>query len=93
VQVIALGDDLAWVALTGEAFVELGLSIKAASPFRHTILAELSDGSIGYIPTRRAYEEGNYEPTSARCAAGSGEMLAETAIRLLKRAKGEGAGR
>jgi neutral ceramidase len=84
VQVIALGNDLAWVSLPGEIFVELGLAIKEASPFKHTIIAELANGSIGYIPTSRAYDEGNYEPVSARCAQGSGEILVSTALRLLR---------
>jgi hypothetical protein len=84
VQVIALGPDLAWVGLPGEIFVELGLAIKAASPFKNTIIAELANGSIGYIPTKRAFAEGNYEPVSARCAEGSGELLVEAALRLLK---------
>ncbi|MBM3834278.1 MAG: hypothetical protein FJ403_13625 [Verrucomicrobia bacterium] len=84
VQVIALGPDLAWVSLPGEIFVELGLAIKKASPFRYTMIAELANGSIGYIPDHKAYAEGNYEPISARCAAGSGERLAETAVTLLK---------
>jgi hypothetical protein len=87
VQVIALGDDLAWVSLPGEIFVELGMAIKEQSPFKHTIIAELANGSIGYIPTRRAFGEGNYEPVSARCAEGSGEMLVDTAVRLLKELK------
>jgi neutral ceramidase len=84
VQVIALGDDIAWVSLPGEIFVELGLAIKEASPFEHTIIAELANGSIGYVPTRRAYGEGNYEVVSARCARGSGEKLVEAAVGLLK---------
>jgi hypothetical protein len=84
VQVMALGGDIAWVALPGEIFVELGLAIKKASPFKETIIAELANGSVGYVPTRRAYSEGNYEVVSARCAEGSGEMLVETAGRLLK---------
>ena len=88
VQVIALGRDLAWVSLPGEIFVELGLAIKEASPFKHTIIAELANGSVGYIPTKRAYAEGNYEPISARCAAGSGEMLVEAALRMLKQLHG-----
>jgi hypothetical protein len=83
VQVIALGDELAWVGLPGEIFVELGLAIKQGSPFKQTIIAELANGSIGYIPTKRAYAEGNYEPISARCGEGSGEMLVATALRLL----------
>ena len=87
VQVIALGDDIAWVGLPGEIFVELGLSVKQQSPFRHTIIAELANGNIGYVPTREAYPQGNYEVVTSRCAAGSGERLAETAIELLKELK------
>jgi neutral ceramidase len=87
VQVIALGDDIAWVSLPGEIFVELGLAIKASSPFKHTLIAELANGSIGYIPTSRAYDEGNYEPISARCAKGSGEKLWDTALKLLQELK------
>jgi hypothetical protein len=84
VQVIALGKDLAFVSLPGEIFVELGLAIKAASPFAHTYLIELANGAIGYIPNRTAYAEGNYEAVSARCATGSGELLVESALRQLK---------
>jgi hypothetical protein len=84
VQVIAFSDDLAIVALPGEIFVELGLAIKKASPFKHTFIAELANGSIGYIPNRSAYPEGQYEIVSARCAVGSGEMLVDEAVKLLK---------
>jgi hypothetical protein len=83
VQVIALGEQVAWISLPGEIFVELGLAIKKASPFRYTLIAELANGSIGYIPDKPAYAQGNYEVVSARCAEGSGEMLVEAAIRLL----------
>jgi neutral ceramidase len=84
VQVVALGDRIAWVSLPGEIFVELGLAIKQDSPYPHTIIAELANGAIGYIPSRRAYTQGNYEVVSARCAEGSGEMLVDAAVRLLK---------
>jgi hypothetical protein len=84
VQVIALGKEIAWVSLPGEIFAELGLAIKQDSPFPRTIIAELANGAIGYIPARRAYAQGNYEVVSARCAEGSGERLVDAAIRLLK---------
>jgi len=87
VQVIALGDQVAFVSLPGEVFVELGLAIKAASPFAHTFIIELANGSIGYIPNRSAYAEGNYEVISARCAEGSGERIVEAAVRMLKELK------
>jgi hypothetical protein len=84
VQVITLGRDLAWVSLPGEVFVELGLSIKAVSPFKQTHIVELANGAIGYIPNRSAYAEGNYEVVSERCAEGSGEILVATAVRMLE---------
>ncbi|MBI5769359.1 MAG: hypothetical protein HZA93_16315 [Verrucomicrobia bacterium] len=82
-QVIALGRDVAWVAWPGEIFVELGLSVKAASPFAHVYHVELANGTIGYIPNQPAYAEGNYEVESARVAAGSGELLVASALRML----------
>lgn len=84
VQVVAFSDELAIVSLPGEIFVELGLALKAASPFKHTFIAELANGSIGYVPNREAYPQGNYEVVSARAEAGSGEKLVETALELLK---------
>ena len=84
VQVIALGNEIAWVALPGEIFVELGLAVKQSSPFRHTFIAELANGAIGYIPNQPAYLEGNYEVVSSRCAAGSGERLVDSAVRQLR---------
>jgi len=87
VQVIALSAEVAIVALPGEIFVELGLALKKASPFQHTLIAELANGSIGYIPNQEAWPQGNYEVVSARCEAGSGEKLMETALRLLNEAR------
>jgi neutral ceramidase len=83
VQVIALGDQLAWVGLPGEVFIELGLAIKRASPYPFTIIAELANNDIGYVPNREAYSQGAYEPVSARVAQGSGEMLVDAAVRVL----------
>ena len=87
VQVIALSNEVAVVALPGEIFVELGLALKRASPFKHTFIAELSNGSIGYVPNQEAYPQGNYEIVSARCEAGSGEKLIEVALKLLNEVK------
>lgn len=87
VQVIAISHEVAIVALPGEIFVELGLAIKKASPFKHTLIAELSNGSIGYVPDQEAYPQGNYEIVSARGEAGSGEKLVEAALRLLGEVK------
>lgn len=84
VQVISLGTELAWVAMPGEIFVQLGLAIKDGSPFASTTINELANGSIGYVPTRQAYAQGNYEVVSARCAEGSGEILVDAALKQLR---------
>jgi neutral ceramidase len=83
VQAIALGDELAWVGFPGEMFVEHGLALKQASPFRYTMIHTLANGSIGYVPNRKAYSQGAYEDTATRCAPGEGESLVEVATRLL----------
>jgi len=83
VQAIALGDELAWVGFPGEMFVEHGLALKQASPFRYTMIHTLANGSIGYVPNRKAYSQGAYEDTATRCAPGEGERLVEVATRLL----------
>ncbi len=86
VQVISLGNDVAWVGLPGEIFVELGMAIKHASPFPYTVVSELSGDSIDYIPDRKGFAEGAYEATTARCKPGSGEVLVDAATRLLLKA-------
>src|SRR6185295_19412212 len=93
VQVVSFGQQLALVSLPGEVFVELGLSIKQASPFTYTLIAELANGSIGYIPNKPAYLEGNYEVVSARCAAGAGELLVTAAVKLLNESFAANAGK
>jgi len=90
IQAITLGDQIAWLSLPGEVFVELGLAIKKASPFKYTMIVELANGSIGYIPNKSAYAEGNYEVVSARCAEGAGELMVATAIELLNQLSSKG---
>ncbi len=87
VQVIAIGRDLAVVSLPGEVFVELGLAIKQGSPFKTTMVIELSNCvETIYVPNRAAYAGGSYEVTNSALQPGSGEILVETALRLLREA-------
>jgi hypothetical protein len=85
VHVVTLGSDAALVFLPGEVFVELGLAIKQASPFRTTLVVELSQCvETVYIPTRAAYAGGSYEVTNSTLQPGGGEMLVEAAVSLLR---------
>ncbi len=87
VQVFTFGEEFALVSLPGEVFVELGLYIKQRSPYPNTMVLELTNGSVDYIPDRKAFVEGNYEPVSARCAPGSGEILVKSVLEILNEMK------
>lgn len=87
VTVMTLGHDVAIVCLPGEVFVELGLAIKQGSPFRTTLVIELSNHvETIYVPNRAAYAGGSYEVTNSALQPGAGEMLVETALSLLREA-------
>ncbi len=87
VQVFRLDSDTAIVGLPCEIFVELGLAIKAASPFQKTIVMSICNDRPSYVPTKKAFTQGSYEVSNARVKPGVGEMLVETAIELLEQLK------
>lgn len=87
IQVFALGDKCAIVSLPAEVFTEIGMYIKSRSPYPYTIITELTNGAIGYVADRKAYIEGNYEVITSKVAPGSGEILAENALRMLHQLK------
>lgn len=87
IQAIRFDRDTSLVALPHEVHVELGMAIKAASPFRTTIVISLANDLDFYIPPRRAFEEGHYEPTTCPLEPGCGERLAAAAVRLLNELK------
>jgi neutral ceramidase len=84
VVAIRLSKDVAIVTLPGEVFVELGLAIKKASPFKTTLVIELANDAPAYVPTKKAFAEGSYEIVNSRVAPGGGEQMADLAISLLK---------
>ena len=84
VQVFRLSEEVAVVGLPGEVFVDLGLAIKKASPFPTTLVIELCQDDVAYVPTRKAFAEGSYETVNSRIAPGGGESMTEAAIKLLK---------
>jgi hypothetical protein len=42
-------------------FVEIGLELKAKSPFEQTFTISHANGTYGYLPTVRQHELGGYE--------------------------------
>lgn len=84
IQAFRLADDVAVVTLPHEVFVELGLAIRARSPFRVTLVVSLANDIDFYVPTRKAFAEGSYEVSTSPYLPGGGELLVEQATRLLE---------
>lgn len=87
VMAMRLG-DIAIVGLPGEVFCEFGREIKAGSPAGHTLVIELANDGVGYLPTREAFEQGGgYEvtPGVTRYAPGAGEKVTASALQQLER--------
>jgi hypothetical protein len=76
--------QVAFVGLGGEAFNEIGLAIKRASPFATTLVITHCNGTAGYLPTAGAYEEGGYEVRSSRFAPAAAELVVKEAVRMLR---------
>jgi hypothetical protein len=86
-ELVKLG-DLAMVCLNGEPFTDIGLTIKDNTVFRHTLVAELVNGSIGYLGTKKAYKQGGYETLSGKRVCDEVEdYIKETADRLMVQAR------
>ncbi|MDA0748249.1 MAG: hypothetical protein O2954_17130 [bacterium] len=86
VQAMRIG-DLGIVGLHGEVFAEVGLDIKAQSPLAPTMVVGLANGSIGYVPTDQAIDEGSYEARlcrHARAPKGTAGRWADTGVELLQ---------
>jgi len=86
VMAVRLG-DVSLVGLPGEIFCESGLEIKRLSAARHTLVAELANDSVGYVPTRDSYPQGGYETTigSTLVREDSAERLVASTLRQLER--------
>jgi hypothetical protein len=84
VNVARLTPEIAIVCLPQEIFVEIGLEIKRRSPFPQTLVVSMAHDLDFYVPTEKAFAEGSYETVTSSVKPGSGEMLVEVAVSLLK---------
>jgi hypothetical protein len=78
-----IGHDVAFIAFNVEMLTEIGMAIKAGSPFKHTFIITHCNGSSGYLPLSALYKEGGYEINSTHFAIGSDEIVIKKALRML----------
>jgi hypothetical protein len=89
-QVVALG-DVAIVGVPAEYFTIFGVDIKRRSPFKHTVVAELANDWIGYLPNHEAHRFGGYQTwmgLHSYAEPGTGERVADEIVNMLEELSG-----
>lgn len=71
----------------GELFVEWGLDIKRRSPFKHTIISQLTNDTLGYQPDKAGFAAEGYETLigANRISPEGIGMLVDSAVSQLER--------
>jgi hypothetical protein len=85
-QVMAIG-DVAVVGVPAEYFTIFGVDIKKRSPFRNTVVAELANDWIGYLPNLEAHQLGGYQTwmgLHSYAEPGTGERMADAVVKMLE---------
>lgn len=85
-QVMRIG-DVAIAGVPAEYFTQLGLDIKNRSPFRHTLIAELANDWIGYLPNLEGHKLGGYQVWTglhSYAEPGTGERIADEITAMLR---------
>lgn len=84
VQGIRIG-DCALITSPAELLVEVGLSIKRASPFEHTFVVACSNGYLHYGPPASYYDKGGYEVTECLLAPEWQRIYEQKALEIMQR--------
>jgi hypothetical protein len=86
IQVLCVGDR-AIVGVPGEFFCELGLRIKERAWPVQALISSCTNGRVGYIPTREAFQRGGYETTfgpNSMLAPEAGALIVQAALELIE---------
>lgn len=84
VEVWQIG-DVGIVSMPGEPFAEIGVAVRKASPFAHTMFCGYSDGVGGdYLPMTCEYDQGGYEVERTPYGRQADEKLIAETIELFK---------
>ncbi len=77
--------DFVLISFPGDIFAQVGLNIKQASPYEFTFVAGYTNGSVGYAPTRDAYNGDAYEVSLSGLAPEWQDIFEEKALDIIKR--------
>jgi len=82
VTTVLLNQDLAFVGMPGEPFVEFQMQLRAKSPLPNSFLIGYTNGYFAYFPTIAAAARGGYGANSTvnPTEVGTGERMLNTGL-------------
>ncbi|MEX2591510.1 MAG: neutral/alkaline non-lysosomal ceramidase N-terminal domain-containing protein [Anditalea sp.] len=75
VSFLFINDDIAIWGTPSELFCEISNQIRENSPFPHTFYFGLTNGTLGYLPTKEEILLGGYEPSVSPFSPEAGDDL------------------
>lgn len=89
INAVAIGEEFAFVTFPGEMYDSVSVRMEENSPYFTTMMLGYCHHHIGYLPSAAAYKYGSYEVDITRFASGTGEMIADTQVEMLKELKNQ----
>ncbi|MDY7011888.1 MAG: hypothetical protein SVV80_14245 [Planctomycetota bacterium] len=84
IQALIIGDLLIFVLGSMEPYVEIGLMIKDASPFKHTFVLGYANGPwLGYVPTPHGYAINDPEARQTPFTPETPKVLITESLKLI----------
>ena len=80
---VARIDDVGFVGLGCELLTEIGMAIKAGSPYEQTFVITHCNGSAGYLPPKHLYKDGGYEIDRTGFAPEAADILVKQVLHML----------
>lgn len=84
---VAIGEEFAFVTFPGEMFDSISVRMEENSPYFTTMMLGYCYHHLGYLPSAVAYKYTSYETDITRFAPGTGEMVADKHVEMLKELK------
>lgn len=75
--------DVVFIGFNVEMLTEVGMAIKAGSPFKNTFVISHCNGATGYLPPEYVYSQGGYEVKSSPFAPQAADVIVKQALKMI----------
>lgn len=84
VRFLSINSDAVLWAAPLELFCEIAINVRQQSPFQNTFFFGYSNGWLGYLPTKQAFAEGGYEPSTSPFTEQAEQHLTDAVLGILQ---------